>query len=160
MDEPRPNEFKLDEHFGAYNATGPRQIALEAKLKRRDGDQRRAMLSLFEHMNMQVRLNAARGRSVAPQAARRMLQQMPPRAIFLCRPTLECRSGPEFRASGNRSGSRGCLSGRTASTIACFRQQSYADAGRTNAARAASHSARTQQPSTWSLTKPIDCMKA
>ncbi|NDV86096.1 DUF2019 domain-containing protein [Aurantimonas aggregata] len=60
LEEPRPNEFKLDDHFRAYNATVPRQIALEAELKRRDGDQRRAMLSLLEHLNMQVRLNAAR----------------------------------------------------------------------------------------------------
>ncbi len=73
----RQYDVNMIDDFRAYNATVPRQIALEAELKRREGDQRRALLSLFEHPNMQVRLNAARAaRSVAPEAARKMLQEI------------------------------------------------------------------------------------
>ncbi|MCP3053834.1 DUF2019 domain-containing protein [Aurantimonas marianensis] len=73
----RQYDVNMIDDFRAYNATVPRQIALEAELKRREGDQRRALLSLFEHPNMQVRLNTARAtRPVAPEAARKMLQEI------------------------------------------------------------------------------------
>lgn len=49
--------------------------AVEAELKRREGDQRRALLPLLEHRNLQVRLNAATDTlAVAPEAARRALE--------------------------------------------------------------------------------------
>jgi hypothetical protein len=45
------------------------------ELKGRDGDQRTALLSLYEHPNMQVRLNAAKlTLAVAPKAAREALE--------------------------------------------------------------------------------------
>ncbi|NEW99972.1 DUF2019 domain-containing protein [Rhodopseudomonas sp. BR0G17] len=45
------------------------------ELKSRDGDQRTALLSLFEHPNMQVRLQAAKFKlAVAPVEARRQLE--------------------------------------------------------------------------------------
>ncbi|SKA30716.1 DUF2019 domain-containing protein [Consotaella salsifontis] len=73
----RQHDFSLDGDFHAFNATVPRQIALEAELKRRDGDQRRALLRLFDHPKMQVQLNAARAtRSAAPEASRRKLQEI------------------------------------------------------------------------------------
>lgn len=73
----RQYDVNMIDDFRAYNATVPRQIALEAELKRREGDQRRALLSLFDHPNMQVRLNTARAtRPVAPEAARKMLQEI------------------------------------------------------------------------------------
>lgn len=49
--------------------------AVEAELKRREGDQRRALLPLLKHRNLQVRLNAATDTlRVAPEAARRALE--------------------------------------------------------------------------------------
>jgi hypothetical protein len=49
--------------------------AVEAELKRREGDQRRALLPLLQHRNLQVRLNAATDTlAVAPEAARRALE--------------------------------------------------------------------------------------
>jgi hypothetical protein len=49
--------------------------AIKKELKSRPGDQRRALLVLFDHLNMQVRVKAAKATlAVAPEAARRMLQ--------------------------------------------------------------------------------------
>jgi hypothetical protein len=49
--------------------------AIKQELKSRDGDQRRALLRLYDHPNAQVRLKAVKGTlAVAPEAARRMLQ--------------------------------------------------------------------------------------
>jgi hypothetical protein len=45
------------------------------ELKRRDGDQRRALMTLYNYQDMQVRLKAAKHTlAVAPVEARRMLQ--------------------------------------------------------------------------------------
>jgi hypothetical protein len=49
--------------------------AVKGELKARTGDQRRALLVLYDHPNAQVRLKAVKATlAVAPQAARRMLQ--------------------------------------------------------------------------------------
>jgi Domain of unknown function (DUF2019) len=49
--------------------------AVEQELKRRPGDQRRALLPLFDHPNLWVRLMAAKTTlAVAPEAARQMLE--------------------------------------------------------------------------------------
>lgn len=49
--------------------------AVENELKVRNGDQRRALLALFNHDNMQVRLAAAKATlAVAPDAARKKLE--------------------------------------------------------------------------------------
>lgn len=51
--------------------------AIEQELKRRSGDQRRALLPLYAHSNMQVRLKSAEATlAVAPEAARRMLKSI------------------------------------------------------------------------------------
>jgi hypothetical protein len=48
---------------------------VERELKGRTGDQRRALLPLYDHPNAQVRLKAVVATlAVAPQAARRMLE--------------------------------------------------------------------------------------
>ena len=58
-----------------YNRLYDEMEEVELALKRRGQDQRRALTSLFEHPNAQVRLKAALATlAVAPQAARRTLQ--------------------------------------------------------------------------------------
>jgi ParB-like chromosome segregation protein Spo0J len=45
------------------------------ELKRRPGDQRRALLDLYDHPNLQVRLKAAKNSlALAPEEGRRLLQ--------------------------------------------------------------------------------------
>jgi hypothetical protein len=49
--------------------------AVKAELKSRDGDQRRALLRLYSHPNMQVRLKAVKATlAVSPEEARRKLE--------------------------------------------------------------------------------------
>jgi len=49
-------------------------IAIEAELKTREGDGRSALMELYRHPNIQVRLNAARATlAVAPDAGRAQL---------------------------------------------------------------------------------------
>jgi hypothetical protein len=49
--------------------------AITDELKSRPGDQRRALLALFDHPNMQVRLKAAKATlAVAPKEARQMIE--------------------------------------------------------------------------------------
>lgn len=49
--------------------------AVKQELKARDGDQRRALLRLYDHPNPQVRLKAVKATlAVAPEPARRMLK--------------------------------------------------------------------------------------
>lgn len=51
--------------------------AVQAELKGRLGDQRRALLSLYDHPNMQARLMAAKYTvDVAPVEARRMIESI------------------------------------------------------------------------------------
>lgn len=51
--------------------------AIDNELKSRPGDQRRALLTLYDYPNMQVRLAATKATlAVAPQAARQMLQSI------------------------------------------------------------------------------------
>lgn len=58
-----------------YNRLFLELEAVENELKSRPGDQRRELLSLFDHPNIQVRLMAAKATlAVAPEAARKMLQ--------------------------------------------------------------------------------------
>jgi hypothetical protein len=50
-------------------------VAIKDELKMRHGDQRRELLSLYDHPNVQVRLNAAKVTlAVAPEPAREVLQ--------------------------------------------------------------------------------------
>jgi hypothetical protein len=50
---------------------------IEKELQLRPGDQRRALMALYRHANMQVRLNAAKATlAVAPEQARAMLESI------------------------------------------------------------------------------------
>jgi uncharacterized protein YdcH (DUF465 family) len=65
----------LRDKHARFNRLFDEMVAIEDELKRRDGDQRRQLLSLFNHPNAQVRLNAAKATlPVAPEPARRALQ--------------------------------------------------------------------------------------
>jgi hypothetical protein len=58
-----------------YGRLYQRMRALEHELKGRAGEQRRALLRLYRHANVQVRLAAAKATlAVAPEEARRMIQ--------------------------------------------------------------------------------------
>ena len=60
-----------------YNQLFRKKTALVAELKEREGDQRRALLDLYEHPNMQVRYNAAVATlALAPQATRAVLEKI------------------------------------------------------------------------------------
>lgn len=65
----------FDDDNAKYNRLYRQMDAVEQELKRRPGDERRALLALFDHPNLWVRLMAAKGTlAVAPEAARRMLR--------------------------------------------------------------------------------------
>ncbi|WP_206454491.1 DUF2019 domain-containing protein [Aurantimonas marina] len=71
------DEAMLDNLVGRFNQLYDRAKAVEDELQRREGDQRRALLALYGHANWQVRLNAAQAtRTVAPQVARRMIEEI------------------------------------------------------------------------------------
>ncbi len=58
-----------------FNRLFDRKIKIVNELKSRMGDRRRLLLDLFDHPNIQVRLNAAEATlAVAPQTARAQLQ--------------------------------------------------------------------------------------
>jgi hypothetical protein len=64
-----------NDEISRFNRLFVLRHAVEAELKRREGDQRRALISLLQHRNLQVRLNAATDTlRVAPEAARRALE--------------------------------------------------------------------------------------
>ncbi|WP_102961095.1 DUF2019 domain-containing protein [Mangrovicella endophytica] len=66
-----------DDDNRRFNRLATRLFALTAELKRRDGDQRRALVSLLKHDNAQVRLNAAHATLVvAPREAREQLEMI------------------------------------------------------------------------------------
>jgi hypothetical protein len=67
----------FDDDNAKYRRLYWQMDAVEQELKRRPGDQRRALLALFDHPNLWVRLMAAKGTlAVAPEAARKMLQDI------------------------------------------------------------------------------------
>lgn len=65
----------LDSDISKVNRLFWRLEAVEAELKVREGDQRRALLELYSHPNAQVRLKAAKATlAVEPVKARGMLE--------------------------------------------------------------------------------------
>jgi recombinational DNA repair ATPase RecF len=67
----------LRDEIAKYNRLFDEKTAILAELKSRPGDQRRLLLPLFDHENVQVRLNAAKATlAVAPAAARRMIEMI------------------------------------------------------------------------------------
>lgn len=64
----------LDEHTN-FKRLFEEMEAVKAELKSRDGDQRRALLRLYDHPNAQVRLKAVKATlAVAPDLARSALE--------------------------------------------------------------------------------------
>jgi hypothetical protein len=60
-----------------FNRLYSQMVAIRDELKSRPGDQRRALLSLFDHENAQVRLQAARAAlAVEPAAARSVIESI------------------------------------------------------------------------------------
>lgn len=67
----------LMDETAKYNMLYDQMDAVKRELKSRPGDQRRALLTLYDHPNGQVRLKAAIGTlAVAPEAARESLQSV------------------------------------------------------------------------------------
>ncbi len=67
----------LDDDFVKFDKLYRSMDDVRNQLKSRPGDQRRALLQLYEHPNQQVRLKAAvTTLSVAPRAARQMLESI------------------------------------------------------------------------------------
>lgn len=65
----------LHDELAKFNRLFEQMEAVKEELKGRPGDQRRALLPLYDHPNMQVRLKAAKAPlAVVPEAARQMLQ--------------------------------------------------------------------------------------
>ena len=61
--------------YAKFNRLFRQMSAVSDELKSRDGDQRRALMTLYNYQDMQVRLKAAiHTLAVAPVEARRMLQ--------------------------------------------------------------------------------------
>lgn len=69
------DEALLREEIATVNQIYDRLKDVEAELKRRAGDQRRALLRLYHHPNPQVRVKAVKATlAVEPKAARQMLK--------------------------------------------------------------------------------------
>lgn len=67
----------LMDELSKYNKLFDDMEAIESELRRRPGDQRSRLSVLFGHSNAQVRLSAANATlAVAPELARRVLQQL------------------------------------------------------------------------------------
>lgn len=70
-------EADLDDDIAQYNRLFREMMAVERELKSRPGDQRRELLPLYDHPNVQVRLAAAKATlAVVPDTARRKLQEI------------------------------------------------------------------------------------
>jgi len=66
---------ELRNDIAEQNKCVDEEMAIVTELKKRPGDQRSALLRLYEHPNVQVRLNAAKLTfAVAPTAAREVVQ--------------------------------------------------------------------------------------
>jgi hypothetical protein len=67
----------LYSELAKFNRQFEQMELVKAELKRRPGDQRRALLVLYEHPNTQVRLKAAKATlAVVPEAARLLIEDI------------------------------------------------------------------------------------
>jgi hypothetical protein len=65
----------LMDEFAKFNRLFAEMEAIKQELKSRNGDQRRALIPLYDHPNAQVRLKAAKATlALASQAARRTME--------------------------------------------------------------------------------------
>jgi hypothetical protein len=71
------DKAEFEDDIATYNRLYDQKVAVLDELKERPGDQRTALLGLYEHSNLQVKLQAAKATlAVAPEAARRMLREI------------------------------------------------------------------------------------
>jgi len=71
------DEANLYSEYDKYNDLYGEMESVEAELKSRDGDQRQALLPLYDHDNALVRLKAAFATlALAPEASREVLQKI------------------------------------------------------------------------------------
>ncbi|WP_425327180.1 DUF2019 domain-containing protein [Rhodopseudomonas palustris] len=109
------DEALLGNRIAKFNRLFGVMIEISDELKGREGDQRTALLSLFEYPNMQVRLQAAKlTLAVAPVEARRQLKRSHPRNGFRKPATPACVSifwmmGRSSRNDGMWGGRRICF---------------------------------------------------
>jgi Domain of unknown function (DUF2019) len=69
------DQATLMHQHAKFNRLFDEMEAVESELKARNGDQRRALLRLYDHPNAQVRLKAVKATlAVAPETALRMLK--------------------------------------------------------------------------------------
>ena len=69
------DEALLEDESARFNRLYSEKVAIVEELKSRPDDQRSTLLTLYDHPNMQVRLNAAKATlAVAPGEARRKLE--------------------------------------------------------------------------------------
>jgi hypothetical protein len=69
------NKALFGGEIAKFNRLYDKMAAIRDELKIRPGDQRSALLALFDHPDIQVRLQAARATlAVAPQELRRMIE--------------------------------------------------------------------------------------
>jgi ribosomal protein L29 len=67
----------LMDEIARFNKLFDQMDAVKKELRSRSGDQRRALLALYDHPNIQVRLKAAVGTlAVEPESARKLLQSI------------------------------------------------------------------------------------
>ena len=73
----------LDNDTRKFNQLFDRLETIENELKSRPSDQRRALESLYDHENDQVRLNAANATlAVSPKRARKLLEAIAESGVF------------------------------------------------------------------------------
>jgi hypothetical protein len=71
------DEALLANEIARFNRLFGAMLEIVNELKLRPGDQRRELLQLYGHPNMQVRLKAAKNSlAVAPKAARRLIEEI------------------------------------------------------------------------------------
>lgn len=77
-------QAQVDDDIALVNRLYDENAAILEELKSRAGDQRRRLLSLLDHENIKVRLNAAKATlAVEPDVARRALQAIADSGEFL-----------------------------------------------------------------------------
>jgi HEAT repeat protein len=71
------NKALLWNEISKFNRLFDKLESIEQELRAREGDQRKILLTLYDHNNPQVRLTAAKATlAVAPEAARALLQKI------------------------------------------------------------------------------------
>lgn len=67
----------FEDEIATYNRLYKKMVAVRDELKARPEDQRRVLTTLFDHPNLQVRLQAAKSTlAVAPEGARQILRDI------------------------------------------------------------------------------------